>query len=179
MREACKGQSGTQAVKCHVLWYVNQRVCCIPANGPVPAAQPHSLILRGSVWHGNQPRFDGQPGQWRRESRRSCRWKDKEHIKRSSVVALTRPNIHDLAGRRECKPCTSHWYYRKSRKGQELEDYFGGSLGRMAVVADRHSTHFDIDFLNHQVCLTHLLRECQYLNELTGNSNGQSRQSLL
>ena len=46
----------------------------------------------------------------------------------------------------------------KSRKGQELEDRFGDSLGRMTAVTDRHSAYFALHFLNHQVCLAHLLR---------------------
>lgn len=57
-------------------------------------------------------------------------------------------------------------FHGKSRKGQELEDRFGDSLERMTAVTDRHSAYFALHFLNHQVCLTHLLRECQYLNEL-------------
>lgn len=57
-------------------------------------------------------------------------------------------------------------FHGKSRKGQELEDRFGDSLERMTVVTDRHSAYFALHFLNHQVCLAHLLRECQYLNEL-------------
>ncbi len=57
-------------------------------------------------------------------------------------------------------------FHAKSRKGQELEDRFGDSLERMTAVTDRHSAYFALHFLNHQVCLAHLLRECQYLNEL-------------
>lgn len=57
-------------------------------------------------------------------------------------------------------------FHGKSRKGQELEDRFGDSLERMIAVTDRHSAYFALHFLNHQVCLAHLLRECQYLNEL-------------
>lgn len=57
-------------------------------------------------------------------------------------------------------------FHGKSRKGQELEDRFGDSLERMTAVTDRHSAYFSLHFLNHQVCLAHLLRECQYLNEL-------------
>lgn len=57
-------------------------------------------------------------------------------------------------------------FHGKSRKGQELEDRFGDSLERMTAVTDRHSAYFALHFLNHQVCLAHLLRECQYLNEL-------------
>ena len=36
----------------------------------------------------------------------------------------------------------------------------------MTVVTDRHSAYFVLHFLNHQVCLAHLLRELQYLSEL-------------
>ncbi|MEY8554987.1 IS66 family transposase [Bacteroides uniformis] len=57
-------------------------------------------------------------------------------------------------------------FHGKSRKGQELEDRFGDSLERMTAVTDRHSAYFALHFLNHQVCLAHLLRECQYLSEL-------------
>ncbi len=57
-------------------------------------------------------------------------------------------------------------FHGKSRKGQELEDRFGDSLERMTAVTDRHSAYFALHFLNHQVCTAHLLRECQYLNEL-------------
>lgn len=45
-------------------------------------------------------------------------------------------------------------------------------IGRMAkpigmvAVTDRHSAYFTLNFLNHQVCVAHLLRELQYLNEL-------------
>jgi len=60
-------------------------------------------------------------------------------------------------------------FHGKSRKGQELEDRFGDSLERMTAVTDRHSAYFALHFLNHQVCLAHLLRECQYLNELDKN----------
>lgn len=57
-------------------------------------------------------------------------------------------------------------FHGRSRRGQELEERFGDSLERMTAVTDRHSAYFALHFLNHQVCLAHLLRECQYLNEL-------------
>ena len=40
-------------------------------------------------------------------------------------------------------------FHGKSRKGQELEDRFGDSLGRMTAVTDRHSAYFALHFLNH------------------------------
>lgn len=52
------------------------------------------------------------------------------------------------------------------RSKRELETRFGDSLERMTAVTDRHSAYFALNFLDHQVCLAHLLRELQYLNEL-------------
>lgn len=52
------------------------------------------------------------------------------------------------------------------RSSKELESRFGDSLERMIAVTDRHSAYFALHFLNHQVCLAHILRELQYLNEL-------------
>ena len=52
------------------------------------------------------------------------------------------------------------------RSRKELEGRFGDSLERMIAVTDRHSAYFALNFLNHQVCIAHLLRELQYLNEL-------------
>ena len=57
-------------------------------------------------------------------------------------------------------------FHGSSRSHKELESRFGNSLERMVAVTDRHSAYFTLDFLNHQVCLAHLLRELQYLNEL-------------
>ena len=57
-------------------------------------------------------------------------------------------------------------FHAGSRKGQEREGRFGDSLERMTAVTDRHSAYFALNFLNHQICLAHLLRECQYLTEL-------------
>ena len=52
------------------------------------------------------------------------------------------------------------------RAAKELDSRFGDALERMVAVTDRHSAYFAINFLDHQVCLAHLLRELQYLNEL-------------
>lgn len=37
---------------------------------------------------------------------------------------------------------------------------------KMIAVTDRHSAYFAIDFLNNQVCLAHLLRNLEYLNDI-------------
>ena len=57
-------------------------------------------------------------------------------------------------------------FHGNGRSHKELESRFGSSLERMTAVTDRHSAYFALNFLNHQVCVAHLLRELQYLNEL-------------
>lgn len=57
-------------------------------------------------------------------------------------------------------------FHGSGRSHKELESRFGKSLERMVAVTDRHSAYFALNFLNHQVCVAHLLRELQYLNEL-------------
>ena len=57
------------------------------------------------------------------------------------------------------------------RGSKELESRFGDSLERMIAVTDRHSAYFALHFLNHQVCIAHILRELQYLNELDKNQS--------
>ena len=52
------------------------------------------------------------------------------------------------------------------RSSKVLEERFGDALKNMVAVTDRHSAYFALDFLNHQVCLAHLLRELEYLTEL-------------
>ena len=47
-----------------------------------------------------------------------------------------------------------------------MTDKFGDSLKRMTAVTDRHSAYIALHFLNHQICLAHLLRELQYMSEL-------------
>lgn len=57
--------------------------------------------------------------------------------------------------------------FRATGRGSiELEKRFGDSMENMIAVTDRHSAYFAINFLDHQVCLAHLLRELEYLSEL-------------
>ncbi len=57
--------------------------------------------------------------------------------------------------------------FRASGRGAKvLEDRFGDSLRNMVAVTDRHSAYFAIDFLNNQICLAHLLRNLEYLNDI-------------
>ena len=52
-----------------------------------------------------------------------------------------------------------------------MTDKFGDSLKRMTAVTDRHSAYIALHFLNHQICLAHLLRELQYMSELNTKQN--------
>lgn len=57
--------------------------------------------------------------------------------------------------------------FRGSGRGAKvLEERFGDSLKNMVAVSDRHSAYFAIAFLNNQICLAHLLRNLEYLNEI-------------
>lgn len=61
------------------------------------------------------------------------------------------------------------------RASKELDSRFGDALERMVAVTDRHSAYFALNFLDHQVCLAHLLRELQYLNELDAEQDWSKR----
>lgn len=52
------------------------------------------------------------------------------------------------------------------RGAKVLEERFGDSLRNMVAVTDRHSAYFAIDFLNNHICLAHLLRNLEYLNDI-------------
>lgn len=52
------------------------------------------------------------------------------------------------------------------RGGKVLEDMFGEALNNMTAVTDRHSAYFALNFLSHQICLAHILRELNYLSEV-------------
>ena len=96
--------------------------------------------------------------------------KIKEYIMNSAVVGFDESGLY----------CNKHldwaWiaqtvyftllFHGNGRSHKELEKRFGDSFERMVAVTDRHSAYFVLNFLNHQVCVAHLLRELQYLNEL-------------
>lgn len=52
------------------------------------------------------------------------------------------------------------------RGGKVLEDMFGDALNNMTAVTDRHSAYFALNFVSHQICLAHILRELKYLSEV-------------
>ena len=57
--------------------------------------------------------------------------------------------------------------FRGAGRGSKvLEERFGDSLKNMVAVTDRHSAYFAINFLNNQICLAHLPRNLEYLNDI-------------
>ena len=71
--------------------------------------------------------------------------------------------------------------FRGSGRGAKvLEERFGNSMKNMVAVTDRHSAYFAITFLDNQICLAHLLRNLEYLNDLdTEQSWSKELQELL
>ena len=57
-------------------------------------------------------------------------------------------------------------YHRKSRGQQAIDSKFPNGLPNATLVTDRHQSYFKMNVRNHQVCLAHLLRNAEYLNEL-------------
>ena len=57
-------------------------------------------------------------------------------------------------------------YQMKSRGQQAIDSKFPNGLPNSTLVTDRHRSYFNMNVKNHQVCLAHLLRNAEYLNEL-------------
>lgn len=62
-----------------------------------------------------------------------------------------------------------------------MDDRFGqNALENTVLTADRHSAYFSMNVKGHQICIAHLLRNLNWLNELDKNQNWSSRlQALL
>lgn len=99
----------------------------------------------------------------------------KEHISRSAVVGFDESGCYcskRLDRAWIAQPLYFTLLFRARRRvSKEPESRFGDSLKRMTAVTDRHSAYFTLHFLNHRVCLAHLLREQQYLNEQDGQQD--------
>lgn len=94
----------------------------------------------------------------------------KEHIKNSPVVGFDESGCY-CNKRLDWSWIAQTVYYTlvfraNGRSGRVLEDMFGDALENMTAVTDRHSAYFALNFISHQICLAHILREIQYLNEL-------------
>ena len=116
---------------------------------------------------------EGSLVNWVNEAKRNAQPvidKIKEYIKSSAVVGFDESGLY-CNKRLDWAWIAQTVYYtllfRADGRGSKvLVDKFGDSLERMIAVTDRHSAYFALHFLNHQVCLVHLLRELQYLSEL-------------
>ena len=116
---------------------------------------------------------EGSLVNWVNETKRNAQPivdKIKEYITSSTVVGFDESGCY-CNKRLDWAWIAQTVYYTllfraNGRGSKELTDRFGDSLERMTAVTDRHSAYFALHFLNHQVCLAHLLRELQYLSEL-------------
>ena len=63
----------------------------------------------------------------------------------------------------------------KSRGQQAIDSRFPKGLPNATLVTDRHQSYFKMNVKNHQVCLAHLLRNAEYLNELDTNQDWSRR----
>lgn len=57
-------------------------------------------------------------------------------------------------------------FQRKSRGMEAIDSQFPNGLPHATLVTDRHGSYFNMKVRKHQVCLAHLLRNAEYLNEL-------------
>lgn len=66
-------------------------------------------------------------------------------------------------------------YQMKSRGMEAIDSKFPNGLPNTTLVTDRHRSYFNMKVKNHQVCLAHLLRNAEYLNELDTEQNWSRR----
>lgn len=62
------------------------------------------------------------------------------------------------------------------RGAKEMDDRFGANaLENTVLMTDRHSAYFSMNVKGHQICIAHLLRNLNYLNELDKKQNWSVR----
>ena len=121
---------------------------------------------------------EGSLVNWVNEAKKNARPvidKIKEYIMSSSVVGFDESGLY-CNKRLDWAWIAQTVYYTllfraEGRGSKVLTEKFGDALERMTAVTDRHSAYFVIHFLNHQVCLAHLLRELQYLSDLNAGQD--------
>lgn len=121
---------------------------------------------------------EGSLVNWVNEAKRNAQpviEKIKEYIMSSSVVGFDESGCY-CNKRLDWAWIAQTVYYTllfraDGRSSKVLTRKFGESLQRMTAVTDRHSAYFALHFLNHQVCLAHLLRELQYMSELNAKQD--------
>lgn len=94
----------------------------------------------------------------------------KDFISQSPVVGFDESGCY-CTGRLDWSWIAQTTYYTlvfraSNRAGKVLEDMFGDALNNMTAVTDRHSAYFALNFVSHQICLAHILRELKYLSEV-------------
>lgn len=73
-------------------------------------------------------------------------------------------------------PLLTLTWIAKGRGAKEMTDKFGeAALENMVLTTDRHSAYFTLKVKGHQICIAHLLRNLNYLNELDKSQNWSSR----
>ncbi len=64
----------------------------------------------------------------------------------------------------------------KGRGAKEMDDRFGrNALENTVLTTDRHSAYFSMKVKGHQICIAHLLRNLNYLNDLDKKQEWSSR----
>lgn len=64
----------------------------------------------------------------------------------------------------------------KGRGAKEMDDRFGkDALENTVLTTDRHSAYFSMKVKGHQICIAHLLRNLNWLNELDKDQNWSAR----
>lgn len=66
-------------------------------------------------------------------------------------------------------------YQLKSRGQEAVDSKFSNGLPHSTLVTDRKQTYFKMNVKDHQVCLAHLLRNAEYLNELDAKQDWSRR----
>lgn len=66
-------------------------------------------------------------------------------------------------------------YQLKSRGQEAVDSKFPNGLPHSTLVTDRKETYFKMNVKDHQVCLAHLLRNAEYLNELDAKQDWSRR----
>lgn len=66
-------------------------------------------------------------------------------------------------------------FQSESRGQKAIDSKFPKGLPYSTLVTDRHQSYFKMNVKDHQVCLAHLLRNAEYLNELDSNQDWSRR----
>jgi transposase len=76
-------------------------------------------------------------------------------------------------------PDLTYIHSDKFRGKLAIDNQFKDGLPKATLVTDRHSSYFNMVVKDHQLCLTHLLRELAYLSELSPDQTWSSRMAEL